>query len=114
MISQEEIREILKELKKDKTVTHVLMVRDTFDNEIYPVAVRKPDSPETLIEKYSQTGTEKVMEVYNMKLKIDAQVDQIRAWNIKGEMAEAVNVTKSAETLCRAFGDTVRSTVKKR
>ena len=71
------IRTWLKEAPENKT--HMLVVCDTFDYEDYPVYT---DNLNESLKKYQNASMQKVMEVYNLHVDIEAQLDAARTWNV--------------------------------
>lgn len=68
-------------LKRDKAAEsdYMLVVCDTFDYEDYPVYVSKEDLSDA-IERYSR-NMQRVLEVYDLSLDIDAQLNERMAWH---------------------------------
>ena len=65
----------------NKNATHMLVVCDTFEWEDYPVEVYSDQSVTDIIEANSR-NMQKVMEVYNLSLDLEAQLSEPRAYNI--------------------------------
>jgi hypothetical protein len=62
--------------------THVIVVCDTFDHDDYPVMVQPGEDVREKSEEYSGKEMQRVMEVYNLSMDIDAQVEtDVRVWN---------------------------------
>lgn len=61
--------------------THVLIVCDNFSNEDYPVYVMELDDIHEKIQQYHHKNMQKIMEIYNLSLNIDAQLRQSMSWN---------------------------------
>ena len=62
--------------------THVLIVRDTFDNENYPVYVEEDEDANERVKFFNDKQMSKVDEVYNLKMDHKKQINSRRAWNI--------------------------------
>ena len=68
--------------------THVIVACDTFDMEDYPVYVQSDQQVQAEIEKVQGHEMQKVMEVYNLALPLEAQLSEWdwlrgkRAWNL--------------------------------
>ena len=80
--TKEMIREWLFQGKKREGVTHVMIVCDTFDWEDYPVYIT--GGQEAAHRKYEEIhgkNMQKVMEVYNLSMDIEAQLNEPRAFN---------------------------------
>lgn len=82
----EEIHEWLMRGKREGA-THVIIVCDTFEWEDYPVYVKPDENAPAKVEEYRGKSMQKVMEVYNLALDIDAQLKeykagQSRAWHL--------------------------------
>lgn len=77
--SKNDIREWLSRVKP--TDTHMLVVCDRWDYEDFPVFVKAEDDIDAMISKYS-TNICRVMEVYNLKMDVESQLDEFRAWHI--------------------------------
>jgi len=59
----------------------MIVVCDTFDYEDYPVFVGKDEDVRAVEKEYDGINMQKVMEVYNLKINIDAQLNEKRAFN---------------------------------
>ena len=80
MTTQAEIRSWLLAAKKEGA-THMLVVCDTFDHDDYPVSVKPGQNVREVFTKYSNESMQRVMEVYNLSLDIEAQLNEHRARN---------------------------------
>lgn len=69
------------ETGKEKNATHLIVVCDTFDWEDYPVFVEEGENAKEVYDQYNGPNMQKVMEVYNLKGDIEAQLDQYRSFN---------------------------------
>lgn len=62
--------------------THMAVVCDTFDYDDFPVYVKEgEDARETLAKYVRGENMTRLMEVYNLKLDIQTQLKQTRAFN---------------------------------
>ena len=62
--------------------THMAVVCDTFDYEDYPVYVKKGEDARDKLAKYDKgENMQHLMEVYNLKMDIEKQLIQTRAFN---------------------------------
>lgn len=62
--------------------THMAVVCDTFDYDDYPVYVSEGEDPHKALEKYVKgENMTRLMEVYNLKMDIQAQLKEHRAFN---------------------------------
>lgn len=77
--TKEEIREWLNEGIK-KGATHVIVVCDTWDWEDYPVYVM-PEEDVRNKERSYMGGDTKIMEIYNLKMSLEVQLNQVKAFN---------------------------------
>ena len=66
----------------DQQATHVIIACDTFDWSDYPVYVQPDQKVVDEIAKYDGKNMQRVMEVYNLNLDIDAQLEEYRAWHL--------------------------------
>ena len=80
MTTQDDIREWLKQGKKEKA-THLIVVVDTFSYEDYPVFVKKKEDVNEVFNKYDKKGMQRVMEVYSYALDLEAQLAEKRAFH---------------------------------
>lgn len=78
--SQAEIKQWVEDAKKDKKVTHVLIVCDTFDYDDYPVEVKEGEDIHKKIKEYSG-NMQRIMEVYSMKMDIKKQLAEHRSYH---------------------------------
>ena len=65
--------------------THVIVVCDTFDWEDYPVFVSPHEDPRAVYDRYDDKNMQKVMEVYNTAMDLDAQLAEDRAWHFEAQ-----------------------------
>lgn len=80
MTTKAEVRNcIIKGIEKE--ATHLMMVTDTWDYSDYPVYVFENETIESALEYYRRSE-DRVQEVYNLKMNIEEQIDQNRAWNL--------------------------------
>jgi hypothetical protein len=75
----EDIKRWLNEAKSKHT--HVIVVCDTFDYEDYPVYVAETENVHEIFDKCNKKSMQRVIEVYNLKLDIEAQLKEHRAKN---------------------------------
>ena len=61
--------------------THMIVVCDTFDYHDFPVYVTPDQNVLEEEKKYAGVNMQKVMEVYNLAMSMDAQMAQRRAFN---------------------------------
>jgi len=79
--TKEEIRDwFLDGLKKK--ATHMIIVCDTFDWTDYPVYVSKKQKSIDVFMKYENRDMQKVMEVYDLALDMEAQLNAKRVFNL--------------------------------
>ena len=79
MTSRQDIKDwISRASEKD---THMLVVCDTYDHDDYPVFVTDADDAKKKADEYNGKSMQRVMEVYNLKMPIDAQLNESRAFN---------------------------------
>ncbi|MBI2064724.1 MAG: hypothetical protein HYT62_01580 [Candidatus Yanofskybacteria bacterium] len=78
--TQADIRGWLNEAKKMKA-THVIVVCDTFDWEDYPVYVASNEDVRKKYSEYNGPNMQKVMEVYSLKIDIESQLNERRAFH---------------------------------
>lgn len=67
--------------RAESTDTHMIVVCDTFDHCDYPVFVKKDENVHTIFDKFNGNDMQRVMEVYNLKMSIDNQLNESRAFN---------------------------------
>ena len=67
---------------KREGATHVIVACDTFSWEDYPVYVQPDQQVKEQIDKYNGKNMQKIMEVYNLALDIDAQLKEGRAYHL--------------------------------
>jgi hypothetical protein len=79
--SRSEIEEWVRAAYK-KGCTHLIVVCDDFSLEDFPVEVFEGDDIEKKIEEHGNFKTmQRIMEVYSMKLPLDLQLAERRAWH---------------------------------
>lgn len=61
--------------------THVLIVCDTFDHEDFPVFVDIDQDVYKLAAEFNGPNMTRLMEVYNLKMDIETQLEERRAFN---------------------------------
>ena len=62
--------------------THVIIVCDTWDYMNYPVYVEPNESVEEKLSYYQRADMQRVVEVYNLSMDIQAQLKEYRAWHL--------------------------------
>ncbi len=77
--TREEIRKWL-QTGLETGATHVIIVCDLMSFEDYPVYVKEPESAHDSANAIRKRG-ERIMEVYSMKLDIEAQLSEQRAFH---------------------------------
>lgn len=70
------------EQAQSKKCTHLIVAVDTFDYEDYPVYVTPDKDIHEEIDKVEKSSMQRVMEVYNVRLDIEKQLREHRAYNI--------------------------------
>lgn len=80
MTTKEEIK-IWLERGKAKGATHVISVCDTFDYEDYPVFVMPNENAKDKAYEYSAKSMQRINEVYDLSLDIEAQLNEKRAFH---------------------------------
>jgi hypothetical protein len=78
--SKEDIRGWIERGKKEGA-THMIVVCDTFDHSDYPVFVSLGENAREKAKANDGTNMQRVMEVYNLSMDIDAQMAEHRAFN---------------------------------
>ncbi len=81
MTTKEEIRNWILTGKKDKSLTHMLVVCDTFDWEDYPVYVSKKENVRRVYNEYHGPNMQKVMEVYSLRKDVEEQLEERRSFH---------------------------------
>ena len=71
----------LREAKR-RTATHMIVAYDTQKHNPFPVYVNKDQNVQQKIKSFNDNQYCNAVEVYNMRLDIEAQVLQGRAWNV--------------------------------
>lgn len=61
--------------------THMIVVCDTYDWEDYPVYVMPGQNPREVAEEYGGKGMRKIMEVYSLKMDMEKQLNEHRAFH---------------------------------
>lgn len=79
--SRSEIESWVRRGKATEDVTHVLIVCDDFDYEDYPVEVKEGEDIHKKMEEYNFKNMQRIMEVYSMKMDIDLQLAESRAYH---------------------------------
>jgi len=81
MTTEQTIRGWLEDGKQNKSLTHVIIVCDTFDWEDYPVYVSSSDDVRKIYGKYDGRNMQKVMEVYSLNKNLEEQLAETRAFH---------------------------------
>lgn len=71
----------VRDAKKDGA-THLIVVCDTYDWGDFPVKVMPDEDVNKAVAEHSGKNMEKVMEVYSMKLDIEKQLAEHRAYHL--------------------------------
>lgn len=79
MTTKEDIKVWLNRAKPEHT--HMIVVCDGFDYEDYPVYVEENEDIREIEKKYNGINMQKIMEVYNLKIDIESQLNENRAFN---------------------------------
>jgi hypothetical protein len=61
--------------------THMIVVCDTYDWEDYPVYIEPHQNCREEAKQYDGANMQKIMEVYSMKLPMDQQLNEARAFH---------------------------------
>ena len=61
--------------------THMVVVCDTFDWEDFPVYVEPGKNPRDVFAEHHEKNMEKVMEVYSLKMPMEDQLNEHRAFH---------------------------------
>jgi spore germination protein GerM len=67
---------------KQKNSTHMIVALDTATHKMFPVYVSRDTNIQTKIKSFNDNVSARAIEVYNMKMDIDAQLKQARVWNV--------------------------------
>jgi hypothetical protein len=67
---------------KQGNATHMLVACDTFDYEDYPVYVQPGQDVAARVAGLNGKNMQRVMEVYNFALPLEAQLNENRAWHL--------------------------------
>ena len=78
--TRQEIAEWFEEGVKNSK-THMIVVCDTFDYDDYPVFVSEGESARTAYEERDGRNMQRVMEVYNLRMDMETQLNERRAFN---------------------------------
>ena len=60
--------------------THMIVVYDTFSHDDYPVYVMPTEDVHEKVSEYHGPNMQRVMEVYNLRLDMGAQLGECRAF----------------------------------
>lgn len=64
-----------------QNATHMIVVCDTYDWEDFPVYVSADQDAREVASKYAGANMQKIMEVYNLKMNMDSQMAEHRAFH---------------------------------
>jgi len=64
-----------------QNATHMIVVCDTYDWRDFPVYVSESQNVREVESKYAGVNMQKIMEVYNLNMDMNAQMAQHRAFN---------------------------------
>lgn len=78
--SRDEIREWLARARK-ANATHMIVVCDTYDHEDYPIDVMPGQDVRQVYDQYNGPNMQRVMEIYNLSMDLEAQLLETRARN---------------------------------
>lgn len=62
--------------------SHMIVVCDTYDHSDYPIYILSSEDVNEELKEYDGENMQTIMEVYNLKMDIDAQLNEIRAYNL--------------------------------
>lgn len=66
---------------KERGATHVIIARDTWDHDNYPVYVMPGTDVKEKITEYKGKDMQTIDEVYNLSMDIKKQLKAWRVWN---------------------------------
>jgi len=69
----------------EKNATHMFVVCDMFDWEDYPVFVSSPEECLLKFEELNGPNMQKIMEVYDLSLDLEAQLSERRALHLPAD-----------------------------
>lgn len=61
--------------------SHLIIVCDDFSHEDYPVKVFETENIEEKMKQYNFNNMQRIMEIYSMKMSIEEQLSEVRAWH---------------------------------
>ena len=67
---------------RQRSATHMIIAFDTTKQNPFPVYIGRDTSVQQKIKSFNDNDFVRAVEVYNMKMDIDTQVQQGRAWNV--------------------------------
>jgi hypothetical protein len=97
----DEIRGWLIEAQATEDATHMLVICDTFDHSDFPRTVTKGEDVRAVIERERSKTMQKVMEVYSLKLSLDRQLAERRAWHPEYALDEVAGARLRDEAIER-------------
>ncbi|HEC65110.1 hypothetical protein LCGC14_2981650 [marine sediment metagenome] len=68
-------------LRAEPKHTHMIVVVDSFSYEDYPIFVSHDEDVREVAQKYNEKSMQRIMEVYNLGMDIEAQLNERRAFN---------------------------------
>lgn len=80
MTTREDIREWFRR-GVDCGATHLIVMRDTFSYEDYPIYIMPGQDPRYDVSIRNGSNMQNVVEVYNMSKPIEPQLDERRSFN---------------------------------
>lgn len=78
MITKKDIRNWLK--RAEKNHTHMIVIYDAFDYDDYPIFVSKGENVNEVYVKFTES-MQNVMEVYDLKMDLEEQLNEQRAFH---------------------------------
>ena len=88
----------------DEKQTHMIVVCDCYDYEDYPVYVGKDEDVREIEKYYNGKELQAIMEVYNLRMDLDSQMEEYRAF-IKKSMKEMYKVLNKGKYCIVEVGD---------
>ena len=79
--TREDISLWLEKGKKQRDITHMLVVCDTYEYEDYPVYVSLNQNVHDVFNSYDKKNMQRVMEVYSYRQNLKTQLEQERVFN---------------------------------
>lgn len=66
---------------KSQGFTHMIVVCDSYDNSDYPVYVGADENVRKRSDEYENKSMQRVMEVYSLKMELETQMSEFRAFH---------------------------------